>query len=98
MKRFQLITKTVDPGVGRAYLALEGEGDAERHPLEDGSGEAMDALGQSGKKNRPKAKEDRALGAFYEDEAWEREVGGPERIKLDGRWTVVGSSLSDLKA
>lgn len=92
MKRFQLITKTVDPGVGRAYLALEGEGDAERHPLEYGSGEGMDVQGQSAKKSRPKGKEDRALGAFYEDEAWEMEVGGPERIKVDGRWTVVGSS------
>ena len=90
VKRFQLLTKTVDPGVGKAYIGLS-EMD-EDSPFELGSGEAMDdppaevgarpdVRGKTGKKilREPGNREDRALEAFYEDEAWEEEIGEPER-------------------
>jgi hypothetical protein len=105
LKRFQLISKNTDDAVGRTYLALtkDPEGPPEgRHPLEMGSGEsirtgAVNGDGETGGKKKMYRKgngeggEERALEAFFDDEEWEREVGGPERVKVDGRWTVVGS-------
>ncbi len=93
MKRFQLLTKTVDPGVGAAYLSLSEL--EENKDLLDGGGEAI----EGGKKvvrvegNRT----ERALEAFFEDEGWEREVGGPVRGVGSGsgggvgKWKSVGS-------
>lgn len=105
MKRFQLISKNTDDAVGRTYLALakDPEGPPEgRHPLELGSGESMGTGAGNGggetpgkkkmyRKGNGEGDEERALEAFFDDEEWEREVGAPERVKVDGRWTVVGS-------
>lgn len=94
MKRFQLLTKTTDVGVGRAYLALA-EGEDDRHVLESGSGEMLEKEGGgSGKKVRKQeGKEGRALEAYFEDEEWEGEVGRAERVKEGNRWVVVGRGV-----
>lgn len=96
LKRFQLITKTTDPGVGKVYLSLtqlEGPDAVEI----DASGEGMD-----GKKKVPAAGtrtvEERAMERFWDDLDWEREAVGPSRVK-EGRWKVVtGSGMERLKA
>ena len=81
VKRFQLVTKTVDPGVGRAYLSLEDEVDAL-----DGqySGETK----EGGKKPYPLEPEERAVGRYWEDEDWERKAAEPTRSSK-GKWRVV---------
>lgn len=92
MKRFQLLTKTVDPGVGAAYLGL-----SELEEGVDGSGEGM-----GGKKvvRKEGNRQERAVEAFFEDEGWEREVGGPERVGSSGglgKWRSVGSGALGVK-
>ncbi|KAK4689318.1 hypothetical protein P7C73_g778, partial [Tremellales sp. Uapishka_1] len=79
LKRFQLLTKTVDPTIGKVYLGLESEGSSDFH------GEGME-----GKKKVPLNEEERALERWFEDDEWERgmEVGKGKR--KEGRWNVVG--------
>lgn len=98
MKRFQLLTKTPDPGIGRAYLGLS-ELDESLDILDEGSGEALpDDEGKGGKVVRGGKKavreegnrEERALERFFGDEEWEGEVGAPER-RREGKWKMVGN-------
>ena len=96
VKRFQLMTKTVDPGVGAAYIGLS-ELSEGRDVLDEGSGEALEKGGGGGKGKKVWKEEgnrtERALEAFFEDEGWEREVGGPERTERRGglgKWKSVG--------
>lgn len=100
VKRFQLLTKTTDPGVGRAYLALAEDGD-DVHALDLGSGEVVDGHGGGWKKKIRAGKagrEGRALEQYYEDEEWEGEVGRAQRLKDGARWTVVGRGVVGSKA
>ena len=105
VKRFQLLTKTVDPGVGKVYIGLSeleeeegllGTGEADELPsisdMTDSKGGEASKRG-SGKKvlREPDSREGRALESFYEDERWENEVGSPERGSSVGRWKSVGN-------
>lgn len=96
VKRFQLVTKTVDPGVGKAYLAIQGE--EAPHPLELGSGEVLDEASGLGKKGAMKgdlSQEDRAVEQWFEDDDWEQQrINGIEK-KREGKWTRVGGSQWD---
>lgn len=93
VKRFQLVTKTVDPGVGKAYLSLQAQGShgEDPHPLEYGSGEALSAEG-GGKKKGNLSKEDRAVEQWFEDDEWEGESSNRLPKKKEGKWTSVGGS------
>jgi hypothetical protein len=95
VKRFQLVTKTIDPGVGKAYLSLQG-GSSDAHPLEMGSGEAMTGDGGS-KKQGNLSKEDRAVEQWFEDDEWEGETENRLPKKKDGKWTSVGGVKQDEK-
>lgn len=94
VKRFQLVTKTVDPGVGKVYLSLQppGEQNHHPHPLELGSGEKMDGK----KKAQAMSQEDRAVEQWFEDDEWELQQGhkGVKGLakKKEGKWTSVGGS------
>ncbi|WWD20025.1 hypothetical protein CI109_104498 [Kwoniella shandongensis] len=100
VKRFQLLTKSTDPSIGKTYLGLE-EMREEQDPFAEGSGEALSLSsdggvgGGTGKKMvlpEKANREDRALDRFWQDEEWEEEVGGPDVIrKKNGKWKVVGS-------
>ncbi len=101
------MTKTVDPGVGAAYLGLSELAEG-RDVLEEGSGEAIDPQGggrggsAGGKKvSREEGnRTERALEAFFEDEGWESEVGGPQRAGPSGglgKWRSVGSGGPGIK-
>lgn len=81
VKRFQLVTKTVDPGVGRAYLSLEDEVDALDSQYQ---GETK----EGGKKISAPRAEERAVGRYWEDEDWERVAAEPTRSSK-GKWRVV---------
>jgi hypothetical protein len=91
VKRFQLVTKTVDPGVGKAYLSIQGE--EQPHPLELGSGEKMgEKNGQVKKVKGDLSHEDRAVEQWFEDDEWEQNRINGLAKKKDGRWTTVGGS------
>ena len=89
IKRFQLLTKTQDPSVGKAYLGLS-ELEEENALLDEGRDEHT---GQSGKKvvKDQENREDRAVEAFYGDEEWEEQVGGLERHNGGSKWKTVGN-------
>ncbi|ORX38037.1 hypothetical protein BD324DRAFT_624277 [Kockovaella imperatae] len=91
VKRFQLLTKTIDPGVGQAYMGLSEL--EEEDGLLDESFEGENDAGGSGKKalREPANREDRALEAFYGDEQWEHEAGKPTRGQGVGRWKTIGN-------
>ena len=74
LKRFQLLTKTPDPAIGKAYLAISDEA---------AGGETL-----SGKK-RVLSAEEAAVERWFDDEDWERDVGRPD-VRREGRWRVVG--------
>lgn len=93
VKRFQLVTKTIDPGVGKAYLSIQGE--EQPHPLELGSGETMDEKrgNEHGKKVVGNlTQEDRAVEQWFEDDEWEQKRVNGLAKKKDGKWTTVGGS------
>jgi hypothetical protein len=94
VKRFQLVTKTVDPGVGKAYLSIQGEAP---HPLEYGSGEVLDKKGGA-KKRGNLSKEDRAMEQWFEDDEWEGETSNRLPKKKEGKWTSVGGVQQDEKS
>ncbi|ORY35041.1 hypothetical protein BCR39DRAFT_585968 [Naematelia encephala] len=96
VKRFQLITKTADPCVGRAYVGLAAA--EESASTSDGIGFGGSGEGMGGKKTHlPQEgnRAERAVERFLDDDEWEREWGGPARASkgVDGRWKVVGSGL-----
>lgn len=95
VKRFQLVTKTVDPGVGKAYLSLQGTED--RHPLELGSGEKLEKDG-GGKKLGNLSKEDRAMEQWFEDDEWGGESSNRLPKKKEGKWTSVGAVQASEKS
>lgn len=93
VKRFQLVTKTVDPGVGKAYLSIQGDSKSQPHPLELGSGEVLDEKTGRGKKaSNDLTQEDRAVEQWFEDDEWEQERRNGIAKKRDGKWTTVGGS------
>ena len=94
VKRFQLVTKTVDPGVGKAYLSIQGDAP---HPLETGSGEILDKEGEV-KKRGNLSKEDRAMEQWFEDDEWEGENSNRLPKKKEGKWTSVGGVQQDEKS
>jgi hypothetical protein len=94
VKRFQLVTKTVDPGVGKAYLSIQGDAP---HPLENGSGEVLDKEGGV-KKRGNLSKEDRAMEQWFEDDEWEGENSNRLPKKKEGKWTSVGGVKQDEKS
>jgi hypothetical protein len=94
VKRFQLVTKTVDPGVGKAYLSIQGDAP---HPLESGSGEVLDKEGGV-KKQGNLSKEDRAMEQWFEDDEWEGENSNRLPKKKEGKWTSVGGVKQDEKS
>ena len=101
VKRFQLLTKTIDPGVGAAYLGLS-EMEESRDVLDDGSGEGLEGGTARGKKvwREEGNRTERALEAFFEDEGWEREAGAPERAGTSSglrKWKSVGSGVGGIK-
>ena len=103
VKRFQLMTKTVDPGVGAAYLGLS-ELEENRDVLDDGSGEGLEVKGGTARGKKVWREEgnrtERALEAFFEDDGWEREVGGPARAGSSGglgKWKFAGSGVGSVK-
>lgn len=96
VKRFQLMTKSVDPRIGDAYISLS---ELDESNLDHLSSLEIDNLSEGGenkgKRQIPSAgnREQRALDAFYDDENWESKVGGPERTKRGG-WKTVGPSVN----
>jgi hypothetical protein len=94
VKRFQLVTKTVDPGVGKAYLSIQGEAP---HPLELGSGEVLEKNG-GGKKQANLSKEDRAMEQWFEDDEWEGDSSNRLPKKKAGKWTSVGGVQQEEKS
>ncbi len=105
VKRFQILTKSVDPRVGDIYLslsemeessldylssvevdqAIEREIQSGRN-LSDNKDSVAAGGGGKGKIALPDSsnRTERALEAFYEDEEWEKEVGGPRVSKVGG--------------
>ncbi|WVR08337.1 hypothetical protein IAU60_005390 [Kwoniella sp. DSM 27419] len=101
IKRFQLLTKSVDPAIGKTYLSLEAMKEDPDHPLHPDNLRELPAgggEGQTGKKvhmAERENREERALEAFWDDEDWERAQGsrGPQKQRV-GRWKVVGAAAS----
>lgn len=110
VKRFQLLTKSIDPRVGDAYISLSELDEVDSNVIDDlaaleidqwaemqqGKGSQPDGAGEKKRQSKgkkavpaPSNREERALEAFYEDEDWERETGGPSRSR-NGGWKVVG--------
>lgn len=91
IKRFQLLTKTVDPGVGAAYLALDeleqNLPPSQAHPLEYGSGEAMpDSSVPEGGDSSKKKPLPEVRGGGGENSNSSREHRALERYYLDEEW------------
>ena len=106
VKRFQLMTKSVDPGVGAAYLSLS---ELDESSLVEFSSLEIDAaieetqrverekltrseVEKSGKRAMPSLgnREQRALDAFYEDEQWEAGKGNAVPRRVEGGWRKIG--------
>ena len=102
VKRFQIMTKSVDPGVGRAYLSL-----SELEELDDGALDDLAALeidteandgkvgGGKSKRLLPEAsnREQRALDAYYDDESWGSSLRAPKsKSTKKGGWKSVGDA------
>jgi len=95
------MTKSVDPGVGAAYLSLS---ELDESSLDDLSSLEIDAVIEAsqcsaeekekigGKRALPGSgnREQRALDAFYEDEQWEASKGNALPKRVEGGWRKVG--------
>ena len=93
------MTKSVDPGVGAAYLSLS---ELDESSLDDLSSLEIDQAIEVGQKRAEEKemgkravpgmgnREQRALDAFYEDEQWEAGRGNGMPKRVEGGWRKVG--------
>ncbi|RSH77413.1 uncharacterized protein EHS24_003379 [Apiotrichum porosum] len=108
LKRFQLVSKEADKGVGRAYLALNNDNDGGGGPSHNDTQCDDEDRGEKGGDTLPRACGDslsekkgsqssasaaeRALEHFFDDDEWAANAPEPAR-GLSGRWKVVAPVL-----